>query len=206
MRAFLKGAREGLLIMCHPGRPDEELARIDSVLEPRAEELAFGLLLRDLLRQPWKVICTAELEGMDHPLFRALELRLDALVVTVPAALARARHPHTVLIPHGVDTAAFAAVRPNVHSRHALFLGNYEYAPNIDAVEYRERDLTVSVLEFGIGTGRIALPLAQRGVLVHGIDLSRAMVSPARSPWPTTGWGSTSTTWPGRGWSRITSP
>ena len=32
-------------------------------------------------------------------------------------------------------------------------------------------------LEFGIGTGRIALPLASRGVPVHGIDLSRAMVA-----------------------------
>ena len=32
-------------------------------------------------------------------------------------------------------------------------------------------------LEFGIGTGRIALPLAGRGVPVHGIDLSRAMVA-----------------------------
>jgi SAM-dependent methyltransferase len=32
-------------------------------------------------------------------------------------------------------------------------------------------------LEFGIGTGRIALPLARRGIEVHGIDLSRAMVS-----------------------------
>jgi SAM-dependent methyltransferase len=31
-------------------------------------------------------------------------------------------------------------------------------------------------LELGIGTGRIALPLAQRGVQVHGIDLSDAMV------------------------------
>ncbi len=31
-------------------------------------------------------------------------------------------------------------------------------------------------LELGIGTGRIALPLAQRGVPVHGIDLSKAMV------------------------------
>jgi SAM-dependent methyltransferase len=31
-------------------------------------------------------------------------------------------------------------------------------------------------LEFGIGTGRIALPLSRRGVPVHGIDLSRAMV------------------------------
>jgi SAM-dependent methyltransferase len=32
-------------------------------------------------------------------------------------------------------------------------------------------------LEFGIGTGRIALPLAHRGVEVHGIDLSEAMVA-----------------------------
>ncbi len=32
-------------------------------------------------------------------------------------------------------------------------------------------------LEFGIGTGRIALPLAARGVPVHGIDLSRAMLA-----------------------------
>jgi SAM-dependent methyltransferase len=36
-------------------------------------------------------------------------------------------------------------------------------------------------LEFGIGTGRIALPLAQRGVEVHGIDLSRAMVDRLRA-------------------------
>jgi SAM-dependent methyltransferase len=35
-------------------------------------------------------------------------------------------------------------------------------------------------LELGIGTGRIALPLARRGVDVHGIDLSRAMVARLR--------------------------
>ncbi|GAA3229909.1 class I SAM-dependent methyltransferase [Streptomyces sp. XM83C] len=35
-------------------------------------------------------------------------------------------------------------------------------------------------LEFGIGTGRIALPLAARGVEVHGIDMSRAMVKRLR--------------------------
>jgi SAM-dependent methyltransferase len=38
-----------------------------------------------------------------------------------------------------------------------------------------------SALEFGIGTGRIALPLSQRGVAVHGIELSRAMVSRLRA-------------------------
>ena len=36
-------------------------------------------------------------------------------------------------------------------------------------------------LELGIGTGRIALPLARRGVPVHGIELSRAMVARLRS-------------------------
>lgn len=35
-------------------------------------------------------------------------------------------------------------------------------------------------LELGIGTGRIALPLAGRGVEVHGIDLSQAMVARLR--------------------------
>lgn len=35
-------------------------------------------------------------------------------------------------------------------------------------------------LELGIGTGRVALPLAARGVPVHGIDLSRAMVARMR--------------------------
>ncbi len=36
-------------------------------------------------------------------------------------------------------------------------------------------------LELGIGTGRIALPLAARGVAVHGIDLSTAMVARLRA-------------------------
>jgi SAM-dependent methyltransferase len=35
-------------------------------------------------------------------------------------------------------------------------------------------------LELGIGTGRIALPLSERGVPVHGIDLSKAMVARLR--------------------------
>jgi SAM-dependent methyltransferase len=36
-------------------------------------------------------------------------------------------------------------------------------------------------LEFGVGTGRIALPLVQRGVPTNGIDLSRAMVAKLRA-------------------------
>jgi SAM-dependent methyltransferase len=37
------------------------------------------------------------------------------------------------------------------------------------------------VLELGIGTGRIALPLAERGVEVHGLELSRAMAAKLRA-------------------------
>jgi SAM-dependent methyltransferase len=38
-----------------------------------------------------------------------------------------------------------------------------------------------AALELGIGTGRIALPLTERGVRVHGIDLSEAMVAELRA-------------------------
>jgi SAM-dependent methyltransferase len=37
------------------------------------------------------------------------------------------------------------------------------------------------VLELAIGTGRLAVPLAQRGVEVHGIDASREMVARLRA-------------------------
>lgn len=37
-----------------------------------------------------------------------------------------------------------------------------------------------AALELGIGTGRIAVPLAQRGVPVHGIELSQAMAARLR--------------------------
>ena len=38
-----------------------------------------------------------------------------------------------------------------------------------------------AALELGIGTGRIALPLARRGIRVHGIDLSAAMAARLRA-------------------------
>jgi len=40
---------------------------------------------------------------------------------------------------------------------------------------------TGRALELGIGTGRIALPLAARGVPVHGIELSKAMIARLRA-------------------------
>jgi SAM-dependent methyltransferase len=37
-----------------------------------------------------------------------------------------------------------------------------------------------AALEFGIGTGRVALPLSRRGVSVHGIDISADMIEQLR--------------------------
>jgi SAM-dependent methyltransferase len=51
--------------------------------------------------------------------------------------------------------------------------------PAVDFLEELAGD--GAALELGIGTGRIALPLAQRGVTVHGIDLSEAMVAQLRA-------------------------
>ena len=38
-----------------------------------------------------------------------------------------------------------------------------------------------TALELGVGTGRVALPLSRRGVPVHGIDLSEAMLDRLRA-------------------------
>lgn len=53
----------------------------------------------------------------------------------------------------------------------------------IDAVVACLADLAAGgpALEFAIGTGRIALPLARRGVAVSGIELSQAMVDVLRA-------------------------
>jgi SAM-dependent methyltransferase len=51
--------------------------------------------------------------------------------------------------------------------------------PIVDFLVERARD--GAALELGIGTGRIALPLAKRGVRVHGIELSQAMVARLRA-------------------------
>lgn len=52
------------------------------------------------------------------------------------ATLGRLSGRPTHVVSNGVDTEAFASVVPDVASRTVLFVGNYEYAPNVDAVEW----------------------------------------------------------------------
>lgn len=63
-------------------------------------------------------------------------------------------------------------------------------------------------LELGVGTGRVALPLVRRGVEVHGIDASEAMVEklkakPGGTDVPVTVWptSAASTSEAGTRWS-----
>ena len=64
-----------------------------------------------------------------------------------------------------------------VYDEHTAYLG----LDTEGAVE-RLAELAVGgpVLELAIGTGRLALPLAERGLEVHGIDASEAMVAKLR--------------------------
>ncbi len=53
----------------------------------------------------------------------------------------------TRVVVNGVDVSAFAEVIPDLPSRRVLFIGNYEYAPNVDAVEWAVRDIFPRVWE-----------------------------------------------------------
>ena len=64
----------------------------------------------------------------------------------------------------------------------AWFGGYLGGAPIVDRlVELAAAGGPGPVLELGIGTGRVALPLAERGVEVHGVDGSEAMVAQLRA-------------------------
>jgi SAM-dependent methyltransferase len=66
-------------------------------------------------------------------------------------------------------------VAPRYDERSAEMFGAEVVDPVVDFLAELAGD--GAALELGIGTGRIALPLSERGVPVHGIDLSEAMVA-----------------------------
>ena len=72
-----------------------------------------------------------------------------------------------------------AAVAARYDERDASLAAAEVVDPMVDALVELVGD--GAALEFAIGTGRIALPLAARGVSVTGIDLSDAMVARLRA-------------------------
>ncbi|MEX5541781.1 glycosyltransferase family 4 protein [Pseudomonas poae] len=51
------------------------------------------------------------------------------------------------VVVNGVDCDHFAGARPDSSSRRVLFLGNYEYAPNVDAIEWALDEILPKVWE-----------------------------------------------------------
>ncbi|KAF1011719.1 MAG: Glycogen synthase [Pseudomonas fluorescens] len=51
------------------------------------------------------------------------------------------------VVVNGVDCEHFAAARPDASARRVLFLGNYEYAPNVDAIEWALDEILPRVWE-----------------------------------------------------------
>lgn len=62
--------------------------------------------------------------------------RLVAVTKTDATTLSQIAGQPVAVVVNGVDCDYFAAVRPSAASQRILFLGNYEYAPNLDAVEW----------------------------------------------------------------------
>ena len=67
-------------------------------------------------------------------------------------------------------------------TRYDELLGDqFDDSVVVPAVDFLAPLAGSGALEFGIGTGRIALPLSERGVTVVGIDLSEAMTARLRA-------------------------
>jgi SAM-dependent methyltransferase len=80
----------------------------------------------------------------------------------------------------GHDPASYGErVAPAYEEIHANLFASEVVEPAVDLLA--ELAGGGPVLELGIGTGRIALPLAGRGVEVHGVDASEAMVTRLRA-------------------------
>ncbi len=81
--------------------------------------------------------------------------------------------------------ASVAAYEPKAYGE--VWAAEYDElfpaGPNVEEIATFVTDFAAGgrVLEFGIGSGRVALELAPRGVEVHGIDASQAMVERLRS-------------------------
>lgn len=85
-------------------------------------EMLAGVLLRDGLRQPWKLVFTSAAQRRHSRWTRFLIRRMDAVIATSPEASAYLTVPHVVSL-HGVDTLRFHPVNDARRLPGDLFAG-----------------------------------------------------------------------------------
>lgn len=72
----------------------------------RNNEMIAGLVLRDLLRMPMRLVFTSAAQRRHKPLTKWLISRMDAVIATSAGSAAFLDAPHTVVM-HGIDTGRF---------------------------------------------------------------------------------------------------
>ena len=115
---------------------------VDSLIWQRYWENARGLKKKYIGIQ-WR-----RFERFEGEAFRKAD-RVVA-VSNEDARLIRERfgQPNVDVVDNGVDLAHFDSVHGARDPFHILFLGALDWRPNIDSVEYQERDLSASVMQF----------------------------------------------------------
>jgi ubiquinone/menaquinone biosynthesis C-methylase UbiE len=81
---------------------------------------------------------------------------------------------------HNREYATYGEKIAEIYDELVLVPEDAEYAASFLS-ELAGSGVAAKALELGIGTGRIALPLAQTGIEVHGIDASESMVKKLRA-------------------------
>ena len=89
------------------------------------------------LPQPFRAL--GRLDAVRYRTWEKDVIRRAACVIAVTpedeAAFQRLGAKSTALVPNCIDSKLFSGVTPDHAAQKVLFVGNYEYAPNLDAVE-----------------------------------------------------------------------
>jgi glycosyltransferase involved in cell wall biosynthesis len=123
-------------------RPLRELRRGFVLTEHNVESELSGITLA---RLGWLGALPAPIERLRYRRWerRVFDLATHLIAVTDAdaAAFRTVTDTPVAVVPNGVDTAVFADVAPDSNGQRILFLGNYDYPPNVDAVEWLIADI-----------------------------------------------------------------
>jgi glycosyltransferase involved in cell wall biosynthesis len=117
--------------------PLQQLQR-DFILTEHNVESALGAASYDRLptwAKPFTLYDQWRYRRWEHRVF-SQATQVIAVTEQDAANLQQLTGKPTAVVVNGVDCEHYAGVRPDLNSQRLLFIGNYEYSPNLDAVEW----------------------------------------------------------------------